>query len=688
MNLTKRQHLYAAVWLLVATAACLSRMVQFPGDLLVGPQAGGQNDLTCHVLAFRPFPALGLKLTQEIPMWNPWSMAGVPWIGNPQSGALYPFNWLYWILPGIDCANWLVFFHHWWAGFGTYLLARRFGLSFIGGLAAGVFSLGAPYMLAQTCEGHVSQVCLMSWAPWLWLCYERIRSRQPGGVIGAAFVMSMAFFCSHVQELYYLVLIFSYFALWDGFFQHDSDSGWPNWRIPCQWFGAGCLTAGMVAAELLPVWVYLRQAVRAAGITATQASFGALEIRSLWQLLDPLAYGGPENSMQPESYAWGSYWETVLYFGIGPSLLSIWAICRCWHRYPTRRLVGIALIAILFSFANKTPLFPLLHQFVPGIGMFRAPMRALFHASFAIALLGGLGLDQILELAGNGTNRERELKRTTRIWTILVGSTAVALLCLLAFLGPFQSPIANQWPQIRWQLTVGYALGTTFSVVMILCCPNRRHLYGCVCVLVCLTDLALHGRMITRTIPPNAWRQLNPILARIQNEIGQDRLSAPQFLVSDREAWQQGVAKIQAYEPVPLIRYCEFFAALCPKEDPVRILTGFYSKPQATFQGKLLDLLGVTYFAVGGDKVQPSAGWKILERGRIPLELALRGESRAKVAYSLFENQAPLPRAYVVYQVRRAADRDAARTALQVFDPRSEVIVEPGFPEVLEAQSG
>ena len=659
--------------------------MQYPTDLFVGPQDRGLNDVTRQVLAYRTLLRTEVHRSDQVPLWNPWAMGGAAWYGNPQSGLLYPPNWLYLCCPEVDCVNWLVFAHHWWAGFGTYLLARRFGLCWLASVASGVFYLGAPYLIAQTCEGHVSQVCLMSWAPWLWLAYERIRTRQAGGIPGAACVMSLAFFCGHVQELYYLVLMFSAFAFWDGTFQSDPLHGSRRWGVTAKWLLAGCLTAGMVALEFLPIWIYLRQAVRASGISVAQASQGTLELRSLLQLVDPLAFGGPQHSLRPESYAWGTYWESIFYFGIGPLLLAFWGACRGQGRYPAGRLVGVFLIAVLFSFGDKTPLFPLLHQYLPGAGMFRSPMRALFHASFAVALLAGLGLDVMV--TAFGPQQQKLVAMAWKYWGWIFTLGCLGVVLASGELGPFQVQ-PGKWPQMHWLQIFGYAVGVSLPLLMALFFPDHRQLWCTLCLLVCLADLSLHARAVTHTIPMTSWRQSNPILDKIKNEVGASRFSVPQILVSDREAWQQGIRKIQAYEPVPLVLWGEFLSVLCPKIDPATTLTGFTPLPMQPYQGPLLDLLGVKYAAVTGHTEQPPPGWKLIERGQITSETTLREGRQSLIPYTLLKNERAMPRAYVVYHARRVPDHKQAKTALSNFNPRTEVVVDARVPEFPPTKPG
>ena len=81
MNL--RGHLWAAAWLLLATAACFSRLMQYPTDLFVGPQDRGLNDVTRQVLAYRTLLRTEVHRSDQVPLWNPWAMGGAAWYGNP-----------------------------------------------------------------------------------------------------------------------------------------------------------------------------------------------------------------------------------------------------------------------------------------------------------------------------------------------------------------------------------------------------------------------------------------------------------------------------------------------------------------------------------------------------------------------------------------------------------------------------
>ena len=61
----------------------------------------------------------------EIPLWNPYSFCGTPFLADVQAGVFYPGNWL--LLP-FDPARQLgyfLFLHIAWGGLGMLILVRR-----------------------------------------------------------------------------------------------------------------------------------------------------------------------------------------------------------------------------------------------------------------------------------------------------------------------------------------------------------------------------------------------------------------------------------------------------------------------------------------------------------------------------------------------------------------------------------
>ncbi len=85
-------------------------------------------------------------------------------------------------------------------------------------------------------------------------------------------------------------------------------------------------------------------------------------------------------------------------------------------------------------------------------------------------------------------------------------------------------------------------------------------------------------------IPQGSIRHENPILASIQPHLGQGRVVAAQCLISDREAWQAGIHKVQGYDPVPLARFGLYAAATAPRQNAALAFAGFHGLNLPTAQ--------------------------------------------------------------------------------------------------------
>ena len=164
-----------------ATAACFHQLVMHPRDLLVGAQRNGLNDVTAYFLAARAYPADALSQFGQFPFWNPYVLSGTPFLSNPQSAVFYPPNSIFLVLDAATVISWMLVLHHFWAGVGTALLCRRYGLSMMGSVAAASIFASSPFLIAQTGEGHYNQICAVSWIPWAFLAWEWLKAGQRGG---------------------------------------------------------------------------------------------------------------------------------------------------------------------------------------------------------------------------------------------------------------------------------------------------------------------------------------------------------------------------------------------------------------------------------------------------------------------------------------------------------------------------
>lgn len=107
----------------------------------------------------------------ELPGWMPFSMSGVPFAGDPQSGWGYmPAMVLSTIVPGEAGFKALILFHLLLAALATYAFARVIGLSVVGGMvAASVFTFPGMIERVRCCTIHVE---VAVWVPVAFLGIE------------------------------------------------------------------------------------------------------------------------------------------------------------------------------------------------------------------------------------------------------------------------------------------------------------------------------------------------------------------------------------------------------------------------------------------------------------------------------------------------------------------------------------
>ncbi len=695
----QRLTILATLVLVGATAACFFPLVQHPTDLLVGPQRGGLNDVTDNIIATRNFPAESLLRDGALPFWNPYALGGEPWLGNPQTALFYPPNWLLCLLTAPFWVGWMMAAHHLLGGAGMYRLCRRYGFEEPAALCGAVAYLAAPYYLVNTAEGHYNPVCLMAWAPWALLAFERVRNAQRGGVSLVALVFALCFFCGHVQELFYLVVIMSAFMAADALHRFRNGSAASAWRLLRNWIAAGAATAGLIAIDFLPIWIYTRQAARAGGLTSAQSSSVSLGLSNLLQLIDPFILGGPDAYSGPGV----CYWETLTHFGVVPLLLAACGVVGGWRRYPVQRIAAVWLVTMLFAFGTQGPIYHAMHHYFPGIALFRAPSRALFHTSLATAVLAAAGVDALLAAARAATAKARGRVQ------------AIALIAVVCTLATFAATHSSRFSELRTEslqpaqeaqaaadqpapraLTgirgtgarsplVGAVLSPAAWCYMSLAFaliwaawrwPLRVQFAGLGLTILCAAELSLFSARIFRTIPAAAIRERSPLAVFLKEKAGLARIVARQDVLSDREAWAEGLYKVHAYEPVPLLSYTSFIDAVTKTRDPVMELVGFDPIDLGEYHHNLIDFLGVRYAVLQLSQPPATIGtWKLAARGGLPQQLHLRGQDTANSPFAVYENPTAMPRAFVLGRVREVRYGENPVAVLQAANPRRELVL-------------
>lgn len=383
----------------------------------------------------------------ELPLWNPYQLAGTPLLANSQSGGFYPPHVLMGLLhvPTPTAMALLAWFHLAWAGLGVMALSRRLGASREGAAVAGVLFSSSAFMIAWTVLPSVISTC--AWIPWaIAAVYGLFPGAEKENEIPKpfhsaallAFSIAMMLLAGHLQFAFYglvaagLMLVVR--AMGEAFGQAKG-TGKPLTPFLLGILGL-ILGAGLAAPQLLPVLEYSKFSHRRnvpteEGYQAYVA--GGIAPFELVGLVYPTATGLP-SEFAPDAKPLGAYWPALVKqganfaegaIGIGPVAL-FGLLMLPWRRASKRLwvpLAGLAVLALLMALGTvvNKPFYFL----IPGWSSTGSPGR-----------IGVLFVMGACALAGLGLWRGEPNSRSER-----VGGFAVLGVSALTILAAFQ--IAN-----------------------------------------------------------------------------------------------------------------------------------------------------------------------------------------------------------------------------------------------------
>lgn len=616
VSATRRELISAGCLLAFVALLFFHELTRHPTHILVGAHRGGENDLTAYFFRALEWPRIAWQREGQFPGWNPHLSLGAPTIGNPQALLSYPPNWLCWWFGAMPTASWLLVAHHWWAGLGCYLLAKRLGVRRASAILAGVIGVAAPYAMAHTAEGHYAQTCMMSWLPWTLCAFERFLSTRGECWLSVAVCLAMSFFGGHVQETYYLALLMSGIVVLTAAralssrnrpLSTDAPNGVCLAVNPFQplfrWFLVGVATIGLVAIDLIPTFVNSRLTIRAGGLPLSTSGDG-LKPRHLSQLWNTALFD------IETANATNGFWETLLYFGLVPTVLSVIAVLRGGHHRGTWRLTLLMIVTVLFAFGSLSPFFRVCHTWLPGIASFRSPARILYISSILVAALAAIGWDSLWPVT----------------WDAIYSRRRLRLLTTIVILG-----------------VIGWELGS-------------------------------YATRVLATIP-TAKRHDSAVSRFLREHTGKERVITQIGVYSDNEAINDDLQKLQGYEPFPMSRHALMMTALMPPGSRPD-LAGFQSSPLKDLHQPIADLLGIRY-AVTHAKQPMQAGWKRVATGKISSEVNATGSANPELAFAIFENETALPRAFVIGKVTTSGEAQTKEvvTLLRELNPRNSVLL-------------
>ena len=318
----------------------------------------------------------------HIPLWNPLSGVGEPWLANAQSGVFYPPTWLF-LLPGPALAAGLFLILHFGiAAWGTWRFCKEEGVSDAGALAGAAVFAGSG--TAASLAAYWNHFGAFAYLPGI-LALARSGLRTRGAAAALAALVGLQAMSGSPELSALTIFLAAVFAFAR---REEPPTGWRE-TTPGQTRrrALGAILAGLTlsAWALVPLAELALRSERRAAFPAAEREVGALHGGAV-----PSAFGISED--------WsGSFFLASLYLGPAVLVAGAAALADRERRGLVGLLLAVGVGGILLAAAAPPGAWI---RAIPGLDRIRYPAKALVSTLFAAAALTGLGFDALRFLPG------------------------------------------------------------------------------------------------------------------------------------------------------------------------------------------------------------------------------------------------------------------------------------------------
>ena len=424
----------------------------------------------------------------EIPLWNPLSNCGLPFLAQWNTLVLYPGSLFYLLLPLTWSLAVFCLLHQFLAGLGMYLLAHRWtGNRFAASVAGMMFAFNG---LALNCLMWPNNIAALGWMPWVVLQVERAWGKGGRHTMAAVFLAAMQMLAGAPE-----IILFTWAILFALFITEMIRSN--QWRglFIRRFLLIALFIAGLTAIQLLPFLDLLAHSQR-------NTNYG----QSSWSMpgtgwanfLVPIFHCFSAN--QGVFFQYDQWWTSSYYLGIGPLALALFAAWRVRER-RVWLLAAASGLSIILALGDNGYIYTWLRQAVPQFGFLRYPIKFVVLAIFCFPLLTAYAIVWF---------QSKEAVKLFKLRSLFAGwaGTLASLAAILwfAYRYPFQW---DEW-SMTWQNTSVRAvfftgfLGLLLAVHRMTQINLRRLLCAAVLFLMWL-DVMTHAPRQNPTVPRVAF---------------------------------------------------------------------------------------------------------------------------------------------------------------------------------------
>jgi hypothetical protein len=419
-----------------------------------------------------------------IPYWTTHTFGGMPFMATLHPGVFYPPSVIFLLNDFILALNLYYVFHFLVMGIFTFLLGRKWNLSWSAALCCGLTSMLGGLIVASTLTSNYFLSSI--WLPLIfWLYYQYREHNHLGWFVGlvlAIFTQTLAA-CPEISVMTMLLLYFHALV-----FTTKTRNKAEMARITGTLGLATLFALGLAAFQLVPTAQLLKHTFRGSGLDFDFHAFWSLEPSKLTTLI--LSPGYKEYLDVPvmgTSNIFSGLLHT-LYMGIFGFVFVVLAFLL-----RKDKAVGFWLtvffFGIFFALGKYNPFYEFIYNWTPFLDFFRYPEKYLFASSIAVVFLVGFGLDALIT-----ATRTRQINIFKVLTVLILIFGAVSVLALLK-------------PNLEPQLPLTFVFIFSVTYVMFYFHKIKRNGFTAILFAMILMDLSVKGFNLLPLIDRNFYEK-------------------------------------------------------------------------------------------------------------------------------------------------------------------------------------
>lgn len=322
------------------------------------------RDHTDYFQPLRYYTAQHLR-SFHLPLWNPYSASGEPWLANPQTGVFYPPAWIFVALPFESAYMLYLLFHLTLLGCGAYLMFARFAARGAALLGAAALMVCGPTLSMLDVQNNLAA---FAWLPWIIGAALDLRDRR-AKTLRAAVLLALSFLAGEPFLAAIAALIFAVIV-----------------RRMRDIALAGVTSVGLSAVQLLPFLEMLRDSDRRAGFRSADV------LRDSMPVLEWLRVAVPPH-LVGEAYdpRLSQHYVPVVYLGVSICALAMVGFATLVRSREWLQLgAWVSLLVISMLIAAGPPAIVDL-----PVTLFRYPARVVPIGALAMVAFAVIGWNRI-----------------------------------------------------------------------------------------------------------------------------------------------------------------------------------------------------------------------------------------------------------------------------------------------------